>query len=471
MKKLLNNIINPFKSSKYFPIFIIFIFISFIYIIWENNPSGIQNESWHITIIFFATIILIITNILPLGVCAIFGITVATLTKSLTIHTALSGFSSTVTWLVICAFFLSDGIIKTGLGKRLAYIMLCKFGKTILGTSYSIIFTELLLAPLVPSASARSGGIMLPIIQNINEQYQQNFGEDKKLNKFFMMLLYHTNIITSAMFLTAMAANPLALSIAKNYGVNITWFDWFYKFAIPGFISLIILPHILLFLIKPTINSKQDLREITNKELKKLNLIGSSEIIMIILFICLIISWMTEKFTGINSTLSAMVIILIMLLLNIINWQDIIKNSSAWDCLFWYGILVMMADVVGKSGSFEFIASLLNNKIQHLDKLIGIIIIGIFYIYSHYFFASTTAHIMTLMGISLNIAVNMNFNPTISTLVFSSLSVLSGGYTHYGLSSGPAIFAKQHLTVREWWKISLYVTNLNIFIWIIAITI
>jgi hypothetical protein len=66
-------------------------------------------------------------------------------------------------WLIAIAFWLAGGFIKSGLGNRIAYAIVSLFGKTTLGLTYSLVLSEGLLSPAIPSVAARAGGIFFPL--------------------------------------------------------------------------------------------------------------------------------------------------------------------------------------------------------------------------------------------------------------------------------------------------------------------
>src|SRR5262249_57889839 len=72
-------------------------------------------------------------------------------------------------WLVILAFFISRGVIKSGLGRRVALLFMRVLGKRTIGLGYGLAFTELVVAPAMPSITARAGGVMLPITRAVSD--------------------------------------------------------------------------------------------------------------------------------------------------------------------------------------------------------------------------------------------------------------------------------------------------------------
>ena len=61
-----------------------------------------------------------------------------------------------------------QGFQKTGLGERVANMFVAACGKSTLGLAYGLSVAEALLAPAMPSTTARAGGIFMPIINSLS---------------------------------------------------------------------------------------------------------------------------------------------------------------------------------------------------------------------------------------------------------------------------------------------------------------
>src|SRR5271165_1243390 len=181
-------------------------------------PSGVRPQAWHLLAIFVATIVGIITKPFPMGAIALFGIAATALSGTLTINQALSGFGNSTIWLIVVAFFISRGFIKTGLGNRIAYLFMAALGRKTLGLSYGLIATDLVLAPAIPSNTARAGGIVYPLVRASAQAFgsEPDDGTAHKIGAFLIQAAFQGNVVTSAMFLTAMAANPLAAQACRT---------------------------------------------------------------------------------------------------------------------------------------------------------------------------------------------------------------------------------------------------------------
>ena len=210
--------------------------------LWNMNaPYGLSVQSWHLVILFLVTIACITLAPLPIGAVMIIVLTIASLTKTLTLSKALVGFSSDTVWLIVAAFFLAKGFDKTGLGKKIAFYLVAKFGNSLIKLSYSFVVVDFILAPMTPSVISRGGGIIYPILKSLIDASNENVGQErgKKISVFLIQTAFHTNIVTSALFLTAMAANPLIVSLAKLQGVEITWNTWAIAAIVPGVFNCI----------------------------------------------------------------------------------------------------------------------------------------------------------------------------------------------------------------------------------------
>ena len=180
-------------------------------------PEGLEPKAWHMFAIFAATIVGILTQPIASGAIMLIALCVAIFSNTLTTNKALEGFSSGTVWLIFCAYILSLGFVKSGLGKRIAYKLLSLFGGSSLGIAYSLGISDLIMAPAMPSVTARSGGIIFPVVRSINDVLDSQPGESgKKIGDFLIMVCFQFTPITGAMFLTGMAANPLVGSLAKS---------------------------------------------------------------------------------------------------------------------------------------------------------------------------------------------------------------------------------------------------------------
>ncbi len=441
------------------------------------HPLGLTAGAWHLLIMFIATILGIMLNIMPMGALTLLSMTLSTALGLIPLNKALSGFGSHIVWLVVFAFFIARGVIKTGLGSRLAYIFMHRFGHSTLGLSYALVLTELILAPAIPSSSARGGGVLLPIIESLSEKYgeqcpeQQKEQYKKRIREFLGLLCFHVNVITSTMFITAMAANPITVKLAATYGININWSTWALGAFIPGILTLILLPIMLQFLCQPKfigVGSERNIAPRLAKEaLHKMGKMRPQEVVVLLMFGFLLSLWGMEPYLKIPSTTTAAMGVVLLLLTGTLTWDDILKEKGAWNILVWFAILVMLADALAQVGITKWLDFRIHEMVSNAGNMLFIVAAAcIFFFYIHYMFASVAAHVTVMYGTFLGLFVNLGLPPLPSALGLAYLAVLSSGLTHYGISVAPIFFGMTQSTTLNWWKKSFLVTLSNLLIWV-----
>ena len=426
-------------------------------------------KSLHLLAIFVTTIAGIILKPMPMGAVAVMGIGLTAMTGTLPIGDALSGFSDVVIWLIVLAFFISRGFIKTGLGARIAYNFMALLGRRTLGLSYGLAATDLVLAPAIPSNTARAGGIVMPIMASLARAYgsRPGDGSERRIGAFLTLTAYQVNVITSAMFLTAMAANPLAQKLAGDLHINLTWGGWALAAIVPGLLSLVLVPWVIYRIYPPEIKETPGAVALARQKLAELGPVSAQEWMMLFVFVLLMVLWIfSRQFGDMNATTAALIGLGALLLLGVLGWDDVKAETGAWDTLVWFAALVMMASFLNKLGMIPWFSQTISGLMAGHGWIFGFLVLSLTYFYSHYFFASNTAHVASMYGAFLGVSVALGAPPLLAALVLGFFGNLFAGMTHYGSGPAPVLFGTGYVETGAWWRIGFLVSVLNIVIWI-----
>lgn len=435
---------------------------------WLPTPQGLSKQAWQLFAIFVATIFGMIAKPMPMGAVAFTGLAAVVLTKTLSFEMAFSGFSNDSIWLIVFAFFIARGFVKTGLGMRLSYFFILILGKSSLGLGYGIVASDLMLAPAIPSSTARTGGVLLPIIEALAKAYQSE-PYDKSaayMGTYLIKVAMQSSCVTSAMFLTAMSANPLIVDIAADFGVEITWGSWALAAIVPGLISCLIIPYFMYIFYPPTIKNSPNAPNLARKHLQKMGNITRNEWIMLIVFALLIFLWMFAKDLGILPAVSAMVGLILLLITNVLTWEDIRKEEGAWETLIWFAILLMMATQLNKLGFTVWFSEVLVDQVQGFDWTVGFFILSLTYLYSHYFFAGNLPHVGAMYAMFLSVAIGLGTPPALAALVLGFFSSLFSGLTQYSCGPAAILFGAGYVKIGIWWKVGFIMSVINVIIWL-----
>ena len=152
-------------------------------------PQGVSPDAWHLLALFVGIIAGIIGKAMPIGAMAILGITLVALTgvtnekAADATKDALSSLNNSLIWMIGIAIIISRGLLKTGLGMRIGYLLISLFGKRTLGVGYSLALADLVIGPVTPSNTARGGAIVHPIMKSIALSFDSDPEKARKANR------------------------------------------------------------------------------------------------------------------------------------------------------------------------------------------------------------------------------------------------------------------------------------------------
>jgi DASS family divalent anion:Na+ symporter len=431
------------------------------------RPTSITPASWRLLGIFIATIGGLMLQPIPGGALVLAGITLAALIGGLTIQHALGGFGDPTVWLVMAAFFISDALIKTGLARRIALFFVRAFGGTSLGISYALSATDMALASIIPSNGARSGGVVLPIARSICELYGSRPGPTAVLLGTFLITSVYQNIcVTAAMFMTGQASNPLAARMAaQQFNYPVTLLSWLVAGLVPGLCSLALIPALVYRLHPPSIRRTPEAADFARAELLRMGPASRAEKTVAGIFLTVCALWVTTPLHGIDITVSALLGSVALLLSGVLRWEDVASNRAAWDIFVWYGGLLQLGKSLNDAGLTREFARVVGTVLPGSGWLPLLAVAIAIYFYSHYAFASITAHMLAMFTPFSAVLIAKGAPTGLVVFAFACATNLAAGLTHYGTTPSPMFFAQNYVTFRRWWTVGLIVSVLNLAVW------
>ncbi|MBN1839470.1 MAG: DASS family sodium-coupled anion symporter [Campylobacterales bacterium] len=426
-------------------------------------PEGLSANAWHFMAIFLGVVVGLVLEPVPAALVGLVGVCLVALLGIIDpkpaegVKWALSGFSNAIIWLIFAAFMFAAGYQKTGLGKRISLVMVKFMGKSSLGLGYAVAFADLLLAPFMPSNTARSGGTIFPIAINIPQIFNSlPDNEPRKLGAYISWVAMAATCVTSSMFLTGLAPNLLAVNIIeKSAKVTIEWGAWA-SIMVPLMLPLFLLVPLLAYLIFPPTQKQSPEAPIwAAGELKKMGSISFKEIMMLFFAVLALILWIFGKELGVNATMAAISIVSLMVLCNVISWDDIVGNKGAWNVLVWFATLVALAGGLAKVGILKWIGTLAEASLSGLSPTALVVAMLVVFFVLHYFFASVTAHVSALLPVFIVIAmkfVTPEQIPTFMVLLSGTLGIM-GIITPYGTGPSPIWYGAGYISQARWWAL------------------
>ncbi|NAW51124.1 DASS family sodium-coupled anion symporter [Elizabethkingia argentiflava] len=456
----------------------VFITFTVALVIWFiPAPQGVAAEAWHLFAIFAATILGIILKAAPMGTMCMMaiGFTAATqvlapgdVSKSIT--KSLSGFGDKVIWLIGISFFIARGFIKTGLGNRIAFLFIKVFGKSSLGLAYGLGLADICLAPAIPSNTARGGGIIYPIMKSMAISFgsvPEKPETHRKLASYLTLNSYYMNLIASSMFLTGTASNPMCQKFAADMGINITWMSWAVAGFVPGLVAFLAVPFVLYKLYPPELKKTSDAPKMAAQKLKEMGAISRHEWMMLLAFFILLVLWIFGGVLSIDATTTAFIGLTLLLLTSVLTWEDVKSEKGAWDTVIWFAVLVMMAGSLNELGFIGWFSDLIKANIGGLSWQLAFPVIILVYFFSHYIFASATAHVAAMYAALLGVGLSLGIPPMLLAMMLGFIGSIYGVLTHYGHGPAPVYFGSGYVDLKSWWVRGFQIGIVLLFIYMV----
>lgn len=432
------------------------------------KPASISIAAWHLFAIFVATIVACITKPLPMMATTLIAITIATLAGIFKMDEVALGFGNSTAWMVAMCMFMAAGFIKSGLGKRIAYLFVRTFGKKTLGLAYALSLVETVLAIGIPSNNARVNGIMYPIIDNLSREMGSNpkNNTQDKLGSYLVFNEYEINIVTSTMFLTGLAGNMVAVGLAKTQGIAISWMQWFIAAIAPGIISLLVVPLVLYKIYPPKIKETPNAKSWADSRLKELGKMTSAEKIMVAVFILSIILWLVGSKIGIDATEVSFIAVALLLITGVINTKDMLNEKFAWNILTWLSIIMLMSQKLMTLGFFPWFSKTLGAMLHGMNWIVVLVVLFLVYFYLHYLFPSVSTQISALYVGFLSIALSAGVPKLMAALMLAFCGSIYLSTSSY--SAGPAAMLSStgYVSNKDWWKLSAIIGVILNVIWL-----
>ncbi|GKU97954.1 hypothetical protein SLEP1_g11023 [Rubroshorea leprosula] len=460
----------PPQGAKPVPFFIS-IAIGLIVRFLVPKPVAVTPQAWQLLAIFLSTIAGLVLSPLPVGAWAFLGLTTSIVSKTLSFSTAFGAFTNEVIWLIVISFFFARGFVKTGLGDRIATYFVKWLGKSTLGLSYGLTLSEALIAPAMPSTTARAGGVFLPIIKSLSLSAgsKPGDGSSKKLGSYLIKTQFQCAANSSALFLTAAAQNLLCLKLAEELGIIIAnpWVSWFKAASLPALVSLLATPFILYKLYPPETKDTPDAPAMAAKKLETMGPVSRNEWIMVGTMLLAVSLWVCGDALGIPSVVAAMIGLSILLLLGVLDWDDCLSEKSAWDTLAWFAVLVGMAGQLTNLGVVTWMSNCVGKLLQSLSlswpAAFGVLQAAYFFI--HYLFASQTGHVGALFSAFLAMHLAAGVPAVLAALALAYNTNLFGALTHYSSGQAAVYYGAGYVNLPDVFRIGFIMALINATIW------
>jgi DASS family divalent anion:Na+ symporter len=436
--------------------------------IWFSPPpGGLTAQTWHLFAIFFTTILSIIVDILPIFTASILALSWTVLSGTLVAKQAYEGFSQGFILLIVVAFLVSYAVVKSGLGKRIAMLVVRKFGHSTLGLGYSMVATDILIAPAFPSNTARSG-VLYPIVQSLalDSGSRPADGTRRKMGAYLMMNSMAGIAISSTMWFTAMASNPLGAKMASELGVEITFGSWFLAALVPGLAAFLLTPLILYRLYPPELKDTPEAPTMAQKVLDEMGPMQRDEWITGMTFLAMVTLWALSGLFPIDKTAVAFGGLGVLMVSNIFTLEDLRGQGEALNTLIWFAVLYTLSSYLNQLGFMKYLGAVIASGLVGMSWPVAYVALVTAYVLIHYLFVSQTAQLLALYGVFLNVGITAGVPPKLLAFMLLFATNFNSIITPQGSSANVLFISSEYMTAGEIYRYGFLLTMLYLFLFL-----
>jgi L-tartrate/succinate antiporter len=427
------------------------------------HPAGLSPIAWRYLGLFAGVIVALVLEPLPPAAVGLIGVSLAMVMGDVApkpadaIKWGLGGFSDGTVWLIFGALTLCTGYEKTGLGRRIALLLVRTLGRSTLGLGYAVTLADLAIAPFTASNTGRSAGVIYPIVRSIPALYGSEPGPTaRRIGAYLMWTAFAATSVTSSMFLTALAPNLLAVGlIREETGLDITWSQWMRGFLPVGVLLIAILPLLVYFIYPPEIRTSPEVARWAADELSRMGRLTGQQAGMGLLTLVAFGLWVFAS-DRINATAAILAVVSLMVIFRVLDWDEIVGNRSAWDTVIYFATLLTLAEGLNRVGVVSWAAKCVAGQLIGVPPMAALIGFVVFFFVVHYAFASLTAHTVVVFPAILAAGASYPGMPVrVFALVLAYSIGLMGVITPYATGPAPVYFGSGFIPRRVFWILGL----------------
>jgi di/tricarboxylate transporter len=262
-----------------------------------------------------------------------------------------SGYTSSAVWVLIPALYFGFVLIKTGLGKRIAYAVLKTFRPDYPGICISWFIIGLLLSALTPSITVRLA-IVMPIAFSLVEAC--GLCDRSRGCALICFVAFGTALLPGIAWQTGSLWGIFMMGFfppeVRPLATPGTWFQYM---SFPWLLISILFVCLIYLLFKPKEPLKLDPRAFEEKY-AALGRISKDEVVCAIVLIAALTLFSTDKWTGITTPEAALGALSVLMLFGIIKIGDI-GTGVNWDIINFFGVVIGLSAMFAKAGVSDWI--------------------------------------------------------------------------------------------------------------------
>src|SRR5215467_14485498 len=367
-----------------------FLCVALPLIIWFV-PTSLEPQTQHAFAIVAFMVIAWITQAMDYALAGLVGCFLFWALGIVRFPVAFSGFANDTAWFLFGALLIGAIAMRSGVARRLAYIILLRVGITYPRILLGLIITDFLLTFVVPFGAARGSNVA---------------------RGMFLILTYTANIFDK-MIIAGAGSITARGGIEKYGGVEVLWSQWFLAFLPCSILTLLAAWWFTLKLYPPEQVGLAGGYDFLREELRKMGPLAPRERNAALLILVAIVLWLTDFIHHVSPAVIGIGVGLFAMLphVEIIEPQEMRRLN--YMPVFFVAAAVSMGTVMEATKGIEVLTQ---HVLAWMQPLLGNIIVTTAVMYwtaflYHFLLASEISMLGTSIPLVMDLAKTGGFNP------------------------------------------------------------
>ncbi len=401
---------------------IITFFISVI-LFYLPTPEGLSSEGHRTLIIVITTLILIISESIPLPAVAILILIMEVTLGVDSPDGVAASFMSDAVFFIMGSLMLAVSIVHQGLDKRLALAIINVTGNKTLSITFGFVTVSALMSSFIGEHTVAA--MMLPVVLALIKNAGLDTTKATKLSTLLLFSIAYGCALGSIGTPSGGGRNVIMIGYLSEFGLgDISYLEWM-KYAYP--MLLIEIP-VAVAVLWFTFTPKQKSLDTAIRKLKvnvaKSGKLSGNQLMAILVFILVFLGWVfLSPFIGLG--IVALTGVFFYLTFGLIEWPDIARRTN-WGVILLFGSAISLGIQMKETGAALYVAENALYYLQYIFKNIEMV--------RWFFTVILTAILTNLLSSAATVSVfgpivlDMGGNPIalgIATSVASAFSYLT----------------------------------------------
>lgn len=331
-------------------------------------PAGLSRPGAYTLAGLFAAVVFWASGVQDPSLSGLLLVTLLSLLGVMPFERAVAGFGTEFVWLLVMTFILAQAMADTGLGRRIALLLLHRAGDRPSMVLLALLGAVLVLSFMVPTAAGRIS-MILPVVLGIIEA--SRIAPSSRFARAMLIGTSHISIMAGIGLMTAAGATVYA---AGAFGtlINVRWTypGWLAAFFPLVAVFTVVVWRLLLWLFPPERGELTAGAAYIAGELRRLGPLATPERKMLAVFAVIFLLWIVGPRWGITTPQAGMIGAIALLLpgVRVLSWERAMA-AVRWNVIILFGVSLALADALARSGAGAWLTSATLRIVAHPTPL------------------------------------------------------------------------------------------------------